>query len=262
MAKISAPSVAKQSARSPAEHAVPADATAPGEAGTNMLVRLQSLRLTLGKQEVLKGLDAAIPTKPVTTVLGANGAGKSLLLRCLHGLIQPGAGQIVWPRVLRQAMVFQRPVLLRRSVRSNLAWALAAAGHADRHAPVRIDAMLERMALLELADRPARVLSGGEQQRLALARAWLLKPELLLLDEPCASVDPGSLARIEACLREMAQEGIRLVMSTHLLGQARRLSDQVIFLHDGQLAELTPAAEFFQQPRSPEARYFLEHALP
>lgn len=262
MAKISAPAVAYPSARSLAEHALPADAAAPGEAGSNMLVRLQSLRLTLGKQEVLKGLDAAIPTRPVTTVLGANGAGKSLLLRCLHGLIQTGAGQIIWPRVLRQAMVFQRPALLRRSVRSNLAWALGAAGQADPAAPARIDAMLERLALSELADRPARVLSGGEQQRLALARAWLLKPELLLLDEPCASVDPGSLARIEACLREMAQEGIRLVMSTHLLGQARRLSDQVIFLHDGQLAELTPAAEFFQEPRTQEARNFMEHALP
>ena len=262
MAKMSALASAHPSAHSLAEHSVPTDATAPGEAGTRVLVRLRSLRLTLGKQEVLKGLDAAIPAMPVTTVLGANGAGKSVLLRCLHGLVQPSSGQITWPKVLLQTMVFQRPVLLRRSVRGNLAWALDAAGQVDHTTPARIDAMLERMALLELADRPARVLSGGEQQRLALARAWLLKPELLLLDEPCASVDPGSLARIEAVLREMAQTGIRLVMSTHLLGQARRLSDQVIFLHEGRMTELTPAVEFFQQPCSPEARHFLEDALP
>ena len=238
-----------------------------GRADVPLLVRLQDLRLRLGSREVLQGLDAALPLCPVTTVLGANGAGKSLLLRCLHGLQQVGERQILWPRALRQAMVFQRPVLLRRSVRGNLAWALAAAGQAGRpagepDAPERIQSMLEQLALSDLADRPARVLSGGEQQRLALARAWLLQPELLLLDEPCASVDPGSLALIESCLRSMAGSGIRLVMSTHLLGQARRLSDQVIFLHEGRLTEVTPADEFFQQPRSPEARRFLEHALP
>lgn len=222
------------------------------------LLTLQRARVDLAGRTVLHKLELTLPHRPVTTVLGANGAGKSVLLRALHGLLPLTQGQLHWVRGLRQAMVFQRPALLRRSVRGNLTWALQQAP-VD---PAQIEQVLARLGLREQMDRPARLLSAGEQQRLALARAWLLKPEVLLLDEPCASVDPASMARIEQCLRDMAQEGITLVMATHLLGQARRLSDQVIFIHDGQITEVTPAAAFFNRPSSPQARAFLEQALP
>lgn len=222
------------------------------------LLVLQQASAVLAGRPVLFDLNLALAHQPVTTVLGANGAGKSVLLRVLHGLLPLAQGRLLWPRTFRQAMVFQRPALLRRSVRSNLEWAAQAA----RVSAVDADQVLARVGLLEQANRPARLLSGGEQQRLALARAWLLRPELLFLDEPCASVDPASMARIEQCLRDMTKEGVTLVMSTHLLGQARRLSDQILFIHEGRVTELTPAETFFTQPRSNEARQFLEQALP
>ncbi|MFN5882289.1 MAG: ATP-binding cassette domain-containing protein [Burkholderiales bacterium] len=222
------------------------------------LFALQQACVKLAGRPVLHDLELTVVRQPVTTVLGANGAGKSVLLRALHGLLPLAQGRLSWPRSLRQAMVFQRPALLRRSVRGNLVWALQGAPASQ----TQIEQVLSRVGLSEQADRPARLLSAGEQQRLALARAWLLQPELLFLDEPCASVDPASLARIEQCLRDMTREGITLIMATHLLGQARRLSDQVIFLHEGQVTEVTPAAVFFNQPRSPEAQAFLQQALP
>jgi|LauGreDrversion4_2_1035121.scaffolds.fasta_scaffold18157_3 tungstate transport system ATP-binding protein len=252
------------------------------------LFALRQARVVLGDRPVLHDLQVNLTHRPVTAVLGANGAGKSVLLRTLHGLLPLAEGQLYWHRNLRQAMVFQRPALLRRSVRGNLEWAfqgsrarLARFGQQetdatsitgrqthdrlveDRNAlQVRINQGLSQVGLLDQADRSARLLSGGEQQRLALARAWLLRPELLLLDEPSAGVDPASMARIEQFLRDLTAQGITLILTTHLLGQARRLSDQVVFLHQGRLTEVTPTAEFFKQPRSDEARLFLEQALP
>ncbi|MFN5511172.1 MAG: ATP-binding cassette domain-containing protein [Burkholderiales bacterium] len=252
------------------------------------LLALRQACVVLGERLVLHDLQVNLTHRPVTAVLGANGAGKSVLLRTLHGLLPLAKGQLHWPRSVRQAMVFQRPALLRRSVRGNLEWAFHGSrarlarvceqqteAHRinDRHAhdrlvedatalQVRIERLLSQVGLLDQADRPARLLSGGEQQRLALARAWLLQPELLLLDEPCASVDPASMSRIEQCLRDMTAQGITLILTTHLLGQARRLSDQIVFLHEGCLTEVTPTTEFFNQPRSDEARLFLEQALP
>jgi len=222
------------------------------------LVILRQACVELAGRPVLSDLDLTLAHQPVTTVLGANGAGKSALLRALHGLLPLAQGQLQWPRRLRQAMVFQRPALLRRSVRGNLEWAAQAA----RVNASDAEQVLARVGLLEQADRPARLLSTGEQQRLALARAWLLRPELLFLDEPCASVDPASMARIEQCLRDMTNEGITIIMATHLLGQARRLSDQIIFVHEGRITEVTPAAAFFSEPNSAPARLFLQQALP
>ena len=203
-----------------------------------------------------------------TVVLGPNGAGKSVLLRVMHGLIAPTSGSVRWsseetpgaPR--RQAMVFQRPVMFRRSAIGNLRFALAVAGVPRAERGERALAALGRVGLASVAHQPARVLSGGEQQRLALARAWMLAPEVLFLDEPTANLDPGSTRAIEAIVQAIHDAGTKIVMVTHNLGQARRLGDEILFLDRGRLIERTPAARFFHRPATPEAAGFLEGELP
>jgi tungstate transport system ATP-binding protein len=157
-------------------------------------------------------------------------------------------------------MVFQRPVMLRRSALANVVYALQLAGTADAHGPA-MDALRE-VGLAHLAHRPARVLSGGEQQRLALARAWALHPEVLFLDEPTASLDPSATREIEAVIRAFDASGTKIVMATHNLGQARRLGDEVLFIHQGRLVERAPVERFFAQPGSAEAASFIKGELP
>ena len=211
---------------------------------------------------VLAGVDVTIDPRSRTFILGANGAGKSTLLRVLHGLIEPSRGSVTWGRATTrppgQAMVFQRPVLLRRSAAANLRHALALAGVRGRDAQRRIDDALTSVGLEAIADRPARVLSGGEQQRLALARAWALAPEVLFLDEPTSSLDPPSARAVEAIVNDIHALGTTIVMTTHQLAQAKRLADSVILLQDGGVAEQTDAATFFRKPRSAYGRAFLE----
>ena len=200
---------------------------------------------------------------PSTIILGANGAGKSVLMRLMHGLLTPTSGRIAWhgegARRL-QAMVFQRPVMLRRSALANVVYALKLAGSANRE-KIAMEALGE-VGLAHVAHRPARVLSGGEQQRLALARAWALHPEVLFLDEPTANLDPGATREIETVIKAFDASGTKIVMSTHSLGQARRLGDEVIFLHQGRVAERAPVERFFPQPASPEAAAFVKGELP
>jgi tungstate transport system ATP-binding protein len=161
-----------------------------------------------------------------------------------------------------QAMVFQRPVMLRRSARANVRYALALAGVAPAEREAAALAALEEVGLRHLADRPARVLSGGEQQRLALARAWALHPEVLFLDEPTASLDPTATREIEAVIRAFDAAGTKIVMATHNLGQARRLGDEVIYLHEGRVLERAPVESFFSRPATPEAAAFIKGELP
>jgi tungstate transport system ATP-binding protein len=216
---------------------------------------------------LVDGLSFALGQGRRTVIMGPNGAGKSLTLRLCHGLIAPSAGRIAWqgPAAAagrrRHAMVFQRPVLLRRSARANITHALSLAGlgRGERRARARL--ALERFGLAPLAERSARVLSGGEQQRLAMARAWALAPQVLFLDEPTAALDPGATRAIEEMIGVFHADGVKIVMTTHDLGQARRLADEVIFLHRGRVHEHTPAEEFFEQPRTAEARAFVRGDL-
>ncbi|MFN3460379.1 MAG: ATP-binding cassette domain-containing protein, partial [Oceanibaculum sp.] len=161
----------------------------------------------------------------------------------------------------RQAMVFQRPVLLRRSVLANMVYALSVGGVARAGRKESAMAALERFGLAALANSPARVLSGGEQQRLALARAWALRPEVLFLDEPTSALDVRGVRAVEEALTHFHETGTKIVMTTHDLGQARRLADEVVFLHNGRLIEATPAGEFFREPRREEARAFVKGEL-
>ena len=215
---------------------------------------------------LLRGVDLTLSAGGVTVILGPNGAGKSLLLRLIHGLIEPAAGTILWDGAplsaelrRRQAMVFQKPVLLRRSVASNVDFALASRGARD---PARRDALLRRVGLSGRGRDPARRLSGGEQQRLALARALATGPEVLLLDEPTASLDPASTLTIEEVVARHAASGAKVVFVTHDIAQARRLADDVVFLQAGRVAEHAPAACFFAGPASAAARDHLAGRLP
>jgi tungstate transport system ATP-binding protein len=230
-------------------------------------LRLEGVRFEAGGRRLLDDLTLTLEAGMRTVVLGPNGAGKSLLLRLCHGLLRPSAGTIRWawddPARLRreQAFVFQRPVLLRRSASANVAYALAVNGvpRAERRARVR--AALEQVGLARLEGRPARVLSGGEQQRLALARAWALEPKVLFLDEPTANLDPAATRAIEAVVAAMHAGGVKIIMTTHDLGQARRHADEIVFLHKGRLIEHADAARFFMRPGTPEARAFVAGEL-
>ena len=215
-----------------------------------------------GDTRILQDVDATIRPSRRTFLLGPNGSGKSTLLRVLHGLLTPARGRVTWGGCFMpppgQAMVFQRPVLLRRSAAGNIRHALKLAGVRGAEASKRTADALSCVGLAAIAQRPARVLSGGEQQRLALARAWALAPRVLFLDEPTASLDPAASRAVEAIVREFHARGTTIVMSTHNLAQAKRLADDVMFLDAGRVTEHTAASEFFRSPRSPQANAFLE----
>ena len=217
---------------------------------------------------VIDNIDLKLATRGITVILGPNGAGKSVLLRLMHGLIAPTSGEILWggqrlDRALlrRQAMVFQKPVLLRRSAAANIGHALSLRGIDRGQRGARVAAALQLAGLERLAAMPARTLSGGEQQRLSLARALSLEPEVLLLDEPTASVDPASTLAIEGLLLAARHRGIKIIVVTHDIGQAKRLAQEVVFLHHGRVVEHGPAKDFFARPQSTEASAFLAGGL-
>jgi tungstate transport system ATP-binding protein len=224
---------------------------------------VSDLRFSTRGSELIRGMSFEIAAGSRTVIMGPNGAGKSLTLRLCHGLLRPTGGRIEWagtPGEGRQhAMVFQRPVMLRRSARANMIHALSLAGMDDRRR--RAEEALDHFGLAGLADRPARLLSGGEQQRLAIARAWSLRPQVLFLDEPTSSLDPAATRAIEEMIAAIHGEGVKIVMTTHDLGQARRVADEVLFLNHGQLLEHTPAEVFFDQPQTEAAQAFVRGEL-
>jgi tungstate transport system ATP-binding protein len=229
---------------------------------------VEAIAYHAGGSALIRDLTFTLEAGPRTILLGPNGAGKSLTLRMCHGLLQPTSGIVSWCGrsasnvVLRhQAMVFQRPVLLRRSVIGNIAYALALRGVNRANRLARACEALERTGLAAMAQRAARRLSSGEQQRLALARAWALTPQILFLDEPTANLDPAATRQVEDIINAMHQAGTKIVMTTHDIAQARRLADEVLFLHHGQLLERSTADSFFKEPNSEEARAFLKGEL-
>lgn len=231
-----------------------------GGAAVAALVDFEDVTVSLGGTLALDRVTLDISRGPPLVLIGPNGAGKTTLLKLGMGLLAPTRGRVLdhpgrGGRAVAKAFVFQRPVMLRRSAAANVAFALQAAGkRADR---VTVASLLERVGLGGLGDRPARRLSGGEHQRLALARALALEPELLFLDEPTASLDPAATKAVEEIVGQLAGAGITIVISTHDLGQARRLGGEVLFLVGGRFVERAPAARFFAAPATPEARRFL-----
>ncbi len=221
-----------------------------------------------GERRLIDRVDIEIFAQRRTVIMGANGAGKSLLLRLLHGLVPPSGGNVLWrgrplDRAARraQAMVFQRPVMLRRSVTANLRFALAARGISGKVRTERETEAIRHAQIEGLAHRPARILSVGEQQRLAVARALACSPQVLFLDEPTASLDPASTHAIEELLRQAHTRGVTTVLVTHDVGQARRLGDNVVFLHEGRVAETGPVSTVLHTPRSDAVRAWLDGQL-
>lgn len=231
------------------------------KAETSILpLALTNVSFEAGGIPLIKNLNATIAKGPRTFVIGPNGAGKSLLLRLCHGLLSPASGDVAWASPAakdRQAMVFQRPVMLRRSVAANITHALAARGIGKSERNGRTAEVLDRTGLTRLAGQPARTLSFGEQQKLAIARAWALRPEVLFLDEPTASLDPAATHWIEELVQSIHDAGTKIVMTTHDLPQARRMADEVIFMFRGRLLEQSPAAEFFDKPRNDLAEAYI-----
>jgi len=230
-------------------------------------LELSQVSYQVGHQRLLKDVTCTLDADDITIIVGPNGAGKSLLLRLCHGLLEPSAGTIEWsgaagrnPQTY-QAMVFQRPVLLRRSVQANIEFALALRKVPRRRRRALVEEALRRAGLNRFATTSARVLSFGEQQRLALARSWALRPQVLFLDEPTASLDPAATHVIEEVILAMKNEGTKIIMSTHDLGQARRLADEVMFIHRGRLMEKADAEEFFAGPKNDLAQAFLRGEL-
>lgn len=232
------------------------------------LLEARGLRYASGKTQLLNGVDLTLSETRRTLILGANGSGKSLLLRMLHGLITPQQGSILWrgaaldaPARAEQAMVFQSPVMLRRSVLANLKFALTARGIGGAERRRRSEEALELARLEDLAHRPARLLSGGEQQRLAIARAVVMQPRLLLLDEPTASLDPASTAMIESLITTAHGRGMGIVMVSHDRGQAQRLAEDILFMHGGQIVERGPGPRVLGAPSSGAARAWMAGEL-
>ena len=238
-------------------------ATAPSGISGGQSIETNGLVLEIDGKRLIDGIDLSLGGGGSRTiVMGPNGAGKSLFLRLLHGLIEPTAGTVtICGEVMsddvrkRQAMVFQRPVLLRRSVAANMDFVLQLRGGRD---DARRDALLAQVGLLERSRQPARLLSGGEQQRLALARALATEPDVLFLDEPTASLDPASVLVIEDIVTRASLVGTKVIFVTHDIGQARRLGDDIVFLDRGRLVEHTPGDRFFTAPASGIAAAYLE----
>lgn len=228
---------------------------------------VRDLRFDAGGRALIKDISFTLRPGARVAILGHNGAGKSLLLRLCHGLLQPSGGEVLWqgagaedPR-RRQAMVFQRPVMLRRTAWENVDYALKLRQIPAAERRALVEDALRKTKLHRHARRPARTLSFGEQQRLALARAWALRPDVLFLDEPTASLDPAVTRIIEALIRAVYDSGTAIVMATHDLGQARRIADEILFLHRGRLVEHRPADALLDAPESAEARAFVAGEL-
>jgi tungstate transport system ATP-binding protein len=225
---------------------------------------LEDVRIVAGDVTILDRITLTIAAGWPSILVGPNGSGKTTLLRAMMGLIPLSSGRITWAgretaEPPHAAIMFQRPTMLRRMAIANVRYALAGMPRAQRRA--RATELLTLVGLVELSHRPARQLSGGEQQRLALARALARDPSVLFLDEPTASLDPYATKAIEDIVRAVSARGVKVVMSTHDLGQARRLAGDIVLLHRGQLIENAPATEFFAAPRTAEARKFIAGEL-
>ena len=225
------------------------------------LLTMTGVSVRFGAVVALKGCTLRVQPGERVALIGANGSGKSTLLRVLHGLVQPDSGRFDQDPTLRQAMVHQRPYMLRASVQANVALGLWLRGVPWAEARAQALQALARVRLAELALRPAKTLSGGQQQRVALARAWALRPQVLMLDEPTASLDPNAKRDVERLMQEFSNSGMTLIFSSHNLGQVKRLASRVIYLEHGDVIADRPVDDFFNAPLPEAAALFLKGEL-
>ena len=225
------------------------------------LFELQAVAVDYGSLRALAECSLTITSGQRVALVGANGSGKSTLLRTLHGLVRPAEGVLWQDTGARQAMLFQRPHMLRASAVNNIALGLWLSGTPWKQARAGAQQALERVGLGTQGLRNARALSGGQQQRLALARAWALRPQVLLLDEPTASLDPTAKREVEQLMAEFAATGMTLIFSSHNLGQVKRLADRVIYLEHGHVVADLATHDFFNGPLPAPAEAFLKGEL-
>jgi tungstate transport system ATP-binding protein len=228
------------------------------------MFNLQAASVRYGHVTALTNCTLRIQPGERVGLVGSNGSGKSTLLRTLHGLVRPSSGQVEVDANVRQAMLFQRPYMLRASVLHNVALGLLLRGTPWGEAKTQAREALERVGLQDALQRNAKALSGGQQQRLALARAWACRPQVLLLDEPTASLDPTAKREVERLMDEFADSGMTLVFSSHNLGQVKRLASRVVYLEQGAMLADLPTRDFFSQPlpaAAAAAAHFLKGEL-
>ena len=231
----------------------------------SMVLRLRDVSVQFATHQALHGVNFQMQAGERVALVGANGSGKSTLLRVAHGLLNVSAGQVMAASELKQAMVFQRPHMLRTSALRFVALGVWLQGTPWREAHELAMHALERVGLQEMAQRSARTLSGGQQQRLALARAWALQPQVVLLDEPTSSLDPHAKREVERLLADwVVASKVSLLFSSHNLGQVKRLATRVVYLEAGRVLADLSVDEFFNQPLGeshPEAHLFLKGEL-
>ena len=225
------------------------------------LFNLQAASVKFGSVHALTDCALRIQAGERVALIGSNGSGKSTMLRLLHGLLKPDVGVMTADPSASQAMLFQRPYMLRASVLHNIALGLWLRGALWAAAKVRALQALERVGLADLAARNAKALSIGQQQRVALARAWALKPRVLLLDEPTASLDPAAKREVEKLMQDFASSGMTLIFSSHNLGQVKRLASRVVYLEQGRVVADLPTHDFFNSPLPLAAENFLKGEL-
>lgn len=230
---------------------------------TTLSVRLNNVCVKRRGKMILGPVDLQLSGGGVTIVLGPNGAGKTTLLKVMHGVERISAGTVSWSAPSdkaqqAQAYVFQRPIMLRRTVGQNLAYPLQLLGLPKAQIAEQVADWAGQIGLTDVLDHPAPRLSGGEKQKLALGRALIRRPEVLFLDEPCANLDGRSTREIETVLRSANEAGTRIIMTTHNLGQARRLADDVVFLLNGCIHEQGQAPEMFAAPQTTAAQAFFQ----
>ena len=230
-----------------------------------MPIAVDNISLARNDRILIDSLSCLIEANGISVIMGPNGAGKSLFMRCLHGLAKPDSGKVLYAnkplsRAIQrqQSMVFQTATILRRTVLANLLFVARQRGELNPQISLEYLAQLQ---LDHLANHPARLLSGGEKQRLSLARALITKPAVLFLDEPTSNLDPASVETIEKNLQLVSRHGTKVILITHDLGQATRLATDVLFLHQGKLSEHTPASSFFKSPKSKAAKLYLAGKL-
>lgn len=233
---------------------------------SDLPIRLENVRVLVRDLPIVDDVSVAFRAGRPSVLIGPNGAGKTTLLRLAMGLSEPSSGRVSWGGrehvpPARRAFLFQRPVMLRRSAAGNIRYALAAAGLPRERREARLAELLALVGLSAIAERPARRLSGGEQQRIALARALAREPEILFLDEPTAALDPAATKAMEDLIAQVAARGIKVVMSTHNLPQAKRLAGEIVLLNRGRVAETGPADDFFAAPKTDDARRFIAGEL-
>ena len=228
-------------------------------------IYIKDLSLILDERKILSSLNLSINSDDVTVIMGPNGAGKSIFLKILNGILTPTSGCITWNNKKQfsdtlntQAFVFQKPILLRRSVIANLDYIDSVLGYKKK---ISKDRLLKIVQLQKQKNHPARMLSLGEQQRLSLIRSLMLSPNLLLLDEPTANLDPASTKIIEDIILNLKLMGIKIIFVTHNILQAKRIADDIIFLNEGKMVEHLNKQEFFSNSKSIEVQNYLNGIL-